>query len=376
MLLLAGVSAAHEPDPEAVLAELPFLDGDEPNRIYIDLAPEGHARRMRVMLDTGATFSAFTPQGARDIGVKVRRTKETPYRRKTLLGRDLQFYIDARSSDTGSKTRFEYGLLGGNFLAEYVVEIDFPGRRVRFLDHGRYEVPKEVDAPGEAVVRLNVVSSRPGMKVSFNGKSTTMLLDTGAPSGMMVSGKFAKKAGISSQSVPGYGAFSVLGPVEIELGEAKEVAFGPFAFEDVPVEVAPNEFYNLGFPGDSLVGYDILSQFVVRIDYRRRRMWLKRDPDAVLTHLGVPYEPMRRSGLAMLRDGGRYVVYAVLPGSLGERCGVRAGDIIESHVRPAGFVEALEAGDEVVVVRDVDGVPVDVPLRAGEEAPEWATQGE
>ena len=44
--------------------------------------------------------------------------------------------------------------------------------------------------------------------------------------------------------------------------------------------VAPQGFYNQGFPGDSLIGYDLLAQFLVRIDYPRRRLWLRREPAA------------------------------------------------------------------------------------------------
>jgi hypothetical protein len=49
-----------------------------------------------LLLDTGASFSVFTPLAARAAGVSVRRDKSSPYRRATRLGRDLQFYVDAR----------------------------------------------------------------------------------------------------------------------------------------------------------------------------------------------------------------------------------------------------------------------------------------
>ena len=62
LLVLAGArSHADEPPPEAVLAVLPFLDSPEPNRIIVDLAPEGSAKPLRLMLDTGASHSVMTP---------------------------------------------------------------------------------------------------------------------------------------------------------------------------------------------------------------------------------------------------------------------------------------------------------------------------
>ena len=289
--VLAGPAPAADPPDAAILAELPFVS-DEANRIFIDLAPQGSARPLRMLLDTGATFSVATPRAARALGIRVRRLKHDPYRRRTILGRDLQLIIDTRSSDTGSKTGFEYALLGGNFLSSYVVELDFPGRRVRFIDPGRYRVPESVDAPGEAVLPLKIVSNRPGLRVEFNGESTWVLLDTGAPIGFQVSGELAQRAAIPHAPVPGLRVESVLGPVKMELGEARRVRLGPFEFENVAVAVAPRGFYNLGFPGDALVGYEVLAQFVVRLDYRRERIWLRRNPDAEPT-LNTPLESAR-----------------------------------------------------------------------------------
>lgn len=165
LLLAVSPASAEEPPPESVLADLAFLDFPEPNRIIVDLAPDGSAKPLRLMLDTGAGHSMLTPRTARELGVQVRRTKQDPYRRPTRLGRDLQFYVDASVSDTGAKTGWEFGVLGGNFLADYVLEIDFPARRVRLLDPDRCSVPAAGGAAEEAVVPLRVVGQRPGVEI-------------------------------------------------------------------------------------------------------------------------------------------------------------------------------------------------------------------
>ena len=48
------------PSGDAVIATLPFETSDEPNRIFVDLAPEEN-RSLKVMLDTGATFTLLLP---------------------------------------------------------------------------------------------------------------------------------------------------------------------------------------------------------------------------------------------------------------------------------------------------------------------------
>src|SRR5262245_7483912 len=165
----ADAAASPEPDAKAVLATLPFLGDAPPHRIFVDLAPEGNARKMPFQLDTGATTSYVSPNLARVMGVKVSRTKSDPYRRKTSLGRDLLFYGDTRRSDTGSSSGNEFGLLGADFLADYVLELDFAQRRVRFLDPQQFQVPSKTAAKDEAVLPLMVVSNRPGLKVQVNG---------------------------------------------------------------------------------------------------------------------------------------------------------------------------------------------------------------
>ena len=170
LLSLAGAQAlaardkdidgpAPEPPANAILADIPFEPSSETHRIYLNIAPEG-SKPFVMLLDTGAQGSVLSPRTARALGVSIRATKSSPYRRATRLGRDLQFWIDISHSDTGGGM-FEYGLLGGNFLQEYIVELDFPGRRVRFLDRKKYRLPKSVTAENETVIRIQIAAKRP-----------------------------------------------------------------------------------------------------------------------------------------------------------------------------------------------------------------------
>src|SRR5512134_2666201 len=271
-VLAAG---APEPAPEAVLAELPFLAGDEPNRVLVDLAPQG-AAPFRLMLDTGAAHSVLTPVMAKQLGVTVRRTKELPYRRSTRLGRDLQFYVDTSSSDSGSRTGWEYGLLGGDFLDDYVVEIDFPGRKVRFLDPKKYRVPEQVDAEDERILPIKVVASRIAAPVEIGGKEVEVMLDTGVPDTLILSGKAARQAGIDVDALPEYGTgATTVGPMEQRFHEAERFRFAGFDYAPLPVIVAPKGWYNIAMANDSAVGYDVFRPFVMRIDYQGKRIWLK-----------------------------------------------------------------------------------------------------
>jgi hypothetical protein len=358
----ASSAAAEEVPPEAVLAELPFLDSPEPNRIIVDLAPEGSAKPLRLMLDTGASDAVLTPRVARDLGVQVRRTKQSAYRRPTRLGRDLQFFIDVSSSDTGSTAGWDYGVFGGQFLSEYVVEIDFPRRRVRLIDPKKFSVPAQVSAEGEAVLPVRMVSQRPGVEVEVNGAKSMLMLDTGS-TGTVISGKVAQRAKLTSEPAEGLSSGTVLGPMEVELGEARSLRIGPFEFSDVLLEVAPKGWYNIGFPDQSVIGYDLLAPFVLRLDYPNQRLWLRRASQEPLRFNGADVAIYRSTGVFLIQRSDRHWAWIVRPDGVAARRGLRPGDWLAGTDAQA-IAAALREGKELTVIRQQDGLGVDTVLEA------------
>jgi hypothetical protein len=346
-LLAMPVLAAPAPDPsaEAVLATLPFLPS-ETNRVLVDLAPPGQ-RSFPMMLDTGAQASVVTPVLARQLGVTIRRDKSSPYRRRTVLDRDLQFHVDTRTSDTGSRTGFEYGLLGGDFLDDYVVEIDFPGRRVRFLDAERFEVPEAVEDPSQCVVPLLVTARRPFAEVEVDGEPLRVLVDTGAPFPLLLSGSLARKAGIDVDALAPWGRMGfTLGSTEGRLHEAAAVRFGAFTRGPMPVLVLPRGSFNLGGATDSVIGYDLLAPFVVRIDYQRARMWLERTASMDVTLLAADWALGREIGALLTPADGAWVAWNVEPGGPAHVYGIREQDRIEADVGDVRM-DAREVGRRV-----------------------------
>lgn len=373
-LIPALSAAADDVPPEAVIGALAFEAAQEPNRILLDLADPG-AAPFRMLLDTGASSSVLTPLAARALGVSVRRAKQDPYRRGTRLGRDLQFSIDTRSSDTGSKTGWEYGLLGGNFLEHYVVELDFEKAQVRFFDPQRFAVPEQPAGADETVVPIGLGTKRPTLDVEIDGRPLRLLLDTGAPWGLLLSGAAARKVGIEDTALPEAGTFqTTLGPMSVRLHEVGALAIGGLRVGPAPVFVSPRGWYNLaGEANDSVIGYDVLAGFLVRIDYPRKRLWLRqRRTAAVLA--GVAYEPMRASGAVVLTVAGAegLHVIGVRPDSPAARRGLRRGDALllarpdGERWRPAELLAAIPDGEPLRILRregEVDAI-LDLPPAA------------
>jgi hypothetical protein len=261
-----------------------------------------------------------------------------------------------------------------------VVELDFPGRRVRFLDPKRYEVPKETAAPDESVVPIRFSGTRIGVEIELDGKPLPVMLDTGAPWTAVVSGRAARKLGIDVETLPDYGtAMTMVGPMQLRLHESDSFRFAAFEFDTMPILVAPRGWYNMAGATDSVVGYDVLSQFVVRIDYKRRRVWLKRSADAHVTLYGADYRVAQRLGALLTPVPQGYAVWALEPHGAAGAFGLRNGDVI---VRPLGerllsieeVLGRIEGGEELTVARREGEIWVDRILPedafATESAPE------
>lgn len=328
-VLSVAAAQAQDPPPAAVVAELPFLDSPDPSDIVIDLAGEEGARPFPLVLDTGATFSALTPRLARELGVRVRSNKRSPYRRSTRLGRDLQFQVDARRGEMTSQTGREFGLLGGNFLVEYVVEVDFPRRRVRFLDPDRYAVAEQTTAADETVLPLRMVSNRPIVEIEIEGNPVALLLDTATSYGVVLGGSVARAAGLESSPARGLSAVGVKGEIGVEFAEAGSVRLGSLEFRDLPVIVAPRGLYQQGTANDSLIGFDLLSQVTLRIDYPRKRAWLRRESGSVPMFLGADYTLVRTSGALLYRTEDSVFAAVILPGGAADRIGLEPQDVLE-----------------------------------------------
>jgi hypothetical protein len=216
-----------------------------------------------------------------------------------------------------------------------------------------------------------VVANRPIIPITIGTRVVQVLLDTGDWGSGVLSGAAAHEVELSSTPLPGLGAGSVWGPVEVEFAEADRLKIGPFELTQVPLLVAPKGWYNMGPSTDSVIGYDVLCQFTVRIDYPRQRLWLRRRPNVEITYGGLSYALQRRAGLLAYRRPNALQVAVVFPDSPASRLGIRSGDIL---VPPVGekatdfqvkTLETIVNGGEVTVARQMNGVWIDVPLPSG-----------
>ena len=111
--------------------------------------------------------------------------------------------------------------------------------------------------------------------------------------------------------------------------ERQRLHIGAFDLGEVPMDVAPRGTYNLGGNTDSLIGYDLISQFKLRLDYQRGRIWLKRRAGVPVTYFGTDIAIGQQTGAYMGSAPSQIFVQFVRSGSPAWAYGLRAGDFFD-----------------------------------------------
>ncbi len=116
----------------------------------------------------------------------------------------------------------------------------------------------------------------------------------------------------------------------------------------------------------------MLAPFVIRIDYARKRLWLKRVTHEPIRLYGGDYGLARKTGAFLTPGPQGHSVWAVLPGSPADRIGLRTGDVIVSSESAAAptldeVLRRILEGRELPVARRQGDLWVDAVLP--EEAP-------
>jgi predicted aspartyl protease len=260
-----------------VLADLPFLNTGRGGSIDIDVAPPDEASLV-LTVDTGATDTILTDDYARAMGISVRAAKTDPYRRSTVTGTPLVFWVmGQRVVGRGrGPTHFNYALLGTEFLEHYVVDLDFERRRVRFLDP---DVHRVGDRLGEVVVELSMRERRPYVRLELGNGSVWALVDTGAETPIATTEEKARDLGIEiDRSAARRGHVNVLGSSVEVVQSLLEARLGPVTLTNPQFLISLSDESQVRvsrwLQDETIIGIEILESYRVRFDYPRAKLGL------------------------------------------------------------------------------------------------------
>jgi hypothetical protein len=185
----------------------------------------------------------------------------------------LDMVLGSTAHVTRAIGRTIFGVLGSDFFKGRTVQFDFTKRVMRFLDKAAAEAVRAkgaAGAPGTAVVQM-VVSGNPYKqhltvplveKVTFNGKSAKLLLDTGLATAVAFTSSAAKKLGFEAPPEKGAPRADTIGSLRV----------GAYEVAGVPVMVfakGSGADERLG-EGGAAAGSVFLQNFVATFDFRGR----------------------------------------------------------------------------------------------------------
>lgn len=244
------------------------------------------------------------------------------------------------------------GVVGFDFIVRFVNEIDYDRHLLTFYDPATFKY----EGSGTSIP-MTLAGHAPAVKFTIDDTySGDFRLDVGSGSTVDLHGPFVKKYGIDRVLMPTLevvgGGFG--GTFLSKLGRMKSMAIGSYSWKGPLVALSGAESGALAsedYAGN--VGNQILERFKCTLDYERRLCYL--EPGAQIAKLDV----FSRSGIQLSKIDGAIQAARVMPGSAGQKAGVREGDVILSI---AGKPASAYTVDEADALLDLGAVGSKVKL--------------
>lgn len=179
-------------------------------------------------------------------------------------------------------------LIGGGFFNKFIVQIDYPNKKMRLLTRDAVNLKKLKNIE----MKAHRETGMPIVKVNLNNeKNVWLLLDTGNSGGLFLKRSIATGNGwLEKYSAEGSVAMGVNTFGINETFHLPSLKFGPFELENILTSVPAEGQKTQNFSSNNgsisrikgknikgLLGYDILKHFLITLDYKGGKM-----------HVGLP----------------------------------------------------------------------------------------
>lgn len=240
------------------------------------------------------------------------------------------------------------GLIGGDFIKEFVVELDYQSHVVRLYDkatfrysgHGQ-SIPIEMNADGHPVVHAEVT---PEGGEPLKGK---FLLDIGSGASLALYSPFVAAhdlPGPKLKTIRAIGETGLGGQLQAQIGRVAELRIGQYKLAQ-PITLFSQDKAGAFARSDTQgnIGEQILSRFTLFLDYSHGRIIFEPNKD-----FGQPFAPAF-PGAVVEGLGADYKIFRVkdvLEDSPASEAGLQIGDIIIAvNGRPASALSVSEIAD-------------------------------
>jgi len=261
------------------------------------------------------------------------------------------------------------GIIGSEFIKQFVVEIDYEASHLRLHDKGSFRyagpgesVPLQFNSDGHPTIEA-IVTPLGGAPIAGR-----FLFDTGSGGAVVLHTPLVTRHRLlddsaTNQTIRLIGAQGAGGSIAGRIGRLAEIRIGAFRIAK-PITMFSQDqagsFANADLAGN--IGNQIASRFRIFLDYGRRRMILESSPTFA--------EPFDRafSGLAFRAEGADYRTFRirdVLERSPASEAGLQPGDVIaevdgkpasaftltaliEMFERPVAYVLTVRRGEQTL----------------------------
>ena len=307
--------------------------------------------RLRFLIDSGASSSVLDSRTAARLGLATRHSESmttsgaavtagrigaVDVRAPQLIVRQVPFVTASLEQMATHFDRQIDGILGYDFLAPLVVEIDFAGRALTLAERGRPPSTGSACLPLEMRARLPYVDAT----IVTQGQTPIVghfMVDTGASGTLQLEGALAANPTLrSATDEQGQVGHGVGGEFTMASLRVRRVLLGPYELHAPRISLSQGR----GDRGDGLLGGAILRRFTVVVDYARKQLCLRPNrqfAEGFTSDLSGLTPVWPEPELAPL------TVESVTAGSAADRAGLKPGDVIEAiGERPAREVDVDE----------------------------------
>lgn len=313
-------------------------------KIIVDLQVNGHGP-LSFIFDTGSAASIIDESLAKKLHLHIQcrgRGKVGAGNRESVLSlaKGVHFELEGlkvtsdnilvsqilRLADVDAGLRVD-GLLGGTFIRNFTVDIDYGSRILTLFKRGSYQWrghAVQLDA-SDGTPRVTVTGRTPGRRLTAD-----VLMDTGSTWDLIFTKPFADDNDLLNEITPSIETvvFGIAGKSSVRVGRLLNAALGRRPIHSPVVGFSQVTEGSLGTDQfDGILGGEILSRFRVRFDYARGQMVLNSTPRLNADH----HHDM--SGLVAVEkapDFLNFEVVFVISDSPASEAGLRPGDIIHS----------------------------------------------
>jgi aspartyl protease len=256
------------------------------NIILLQVSVNG-SKPMRFIFDTGASHTVLQSQRGKELGLKPEEQVSGTATGGAISG-SLTSGVSLKVAGAEVSNQqiglldfpvppgFEFhGVIGYDFIKEFVVEIDYLKKTMNLYDPKSYNYRGQ----GETLPILIAGQRIPFVQTTIIAEDGTTLearlgIDTGADRTIIFSSSFVVKNDLvkrMSQTSGGAGR-GAGGEQKILVGKVKGVRLGKFLFSNPPVGL---ELSGSAKEADGVIGGEIFRRFKLIIDYSRQRMILE-----------------------------------------------------------------------------------------------------